>query len=120
VQGKPSNTNDCAVVMPQAAGLCTGMYSWQKVGADMCGWTGTTVDVEQMAGGAITLTEPYQGSSSIVYSGTWTGSNFTAMGSDPQTGLDLTITGTFSGCGSWTGVYDTAGFCDTNIAATKL
>jgi PKD repeat protein len=116
-----TNTATCPTVTLGAPSLCVGTYNWHATMDPGCGWSGSTVDVNQMAGGAITLTEPF--TPPIVYTGTWTGSTFSVMGSYDQGGVtyDITISGTFSGCTTWTGSYDTNVFgidCVTQVAAT--
>ncbi len=124
-----SNTGNCADVVVGAAGLCDAMYQWMTTSSSdpLCAFSGTTVTVDQSADGGIVVSEPYTGATMLTYTGSWTGSTFTATGTYMDTDgfqHDVTVTGTFSGCGSWIGTYDdnVADLvdCNSNVSATKL
>ncbi len=100
-----SHTTSCPQVTVGAPALCNGMYQWMATGGGaLCQFVGTTVRLVQNANGTITVTEPGP-NGDIVYSGTWTGNTFDTRGTDGM--YDYRLRGTFSGCGAWTGTYDT-------------
>jgi PKD repeat protein len=122
-----SHETFCPDIVVGAPALCVGDYTWRGMSSGLCSWSSTTIQVNQMANGMMTLTEPGPGGAPITYSGTWTGSTFTLTGSYGAQGVtyNVNISGTFSGCGSFTGSYtstdDVIGFpCTSTISATKL
>lgn len=121
-----SHETNCPDVVVGAPGLCTGDYTWRGMSSGLCSWSATTIQLNQMANGMMTVTEPGP-SGPITYSGPYTGNTFRLTGSYNVQGVgyDVVLTGTFSGCGSWTGSYtatdDLIGIpCTSNVTATKL
>jgi PKD repeat protein len=117
-----THTATCPQVTVGAASLCNGMYTWMATGGSaLCQFVATTVEVVQNANGTITVTEPSP-SGPIIYTGTWSGNTFDTTDSDSN--FDYRLRGTFSGCGSWTGIYDTlvgtTVLCTATTSASRI
>ncbi len=122
---KASSAASCPAVVVTAPSACVGNYSLDAnpktatcQSPNDTTWVGVQWSMTEAAGGTITATEAYGtnadgGAGTITYSGTWSGSSFNMTGTysqtDPSSGCiidtNATISGTFSGCASWTGTW---------------
>ena len=119
----------CPDVVVGAASVCAGRYSMTSTGSSGSGCIGTfsgnQLTLAEMTDGSVTGSEPGPNSSTIPYAGTWTGSVFTMSGTFNDGLFDhtITITGTLSGCGSYSGTYNenvSGLMCTYQINGTKL
>lgn len=111
------NEAPCPDVVVGVPPLCAGDYTLAaNPSSQSCGglgtttWAGNKLTITESADGGITGTEMFSGMP-IVYSGTWSGTAFTMTGSYSQMSMgltttsDVTLNGTFTGCGGWTGTW---------------
>ncbi len=107
----------CVDVVVGAPPACTGDYTLGATPTQQsCGglgtvtWAGNKLNIVEAPDGGASATEAFNGGM-ILYSGSWTGSDFTMTGSYSTmsmgltTQADVTVTGKFTGCTGWTGTY---------------
>lgn len=118
-----SHETFCPDVVVGAPALCNGEYTWVATsgGGGGC-FMATTVTVAQNANGTITITEPSP-SGPIVHSGTWSGTTFMTTATDGS--FDYDMSGSFSGCGSFTATFHSAYpgigvICTVQTSGTKI